>query len=58
MQVNTFGKYTVQMTTDTAKRLLGLAQKMDYSDLEASEVMDLNAVQLQLEAILEEAHNG
>jgi hypothetical protein len=49
-----FEKHTIKITAETAETLLELVRKLDYSEMTAGEVMALNGLQLDLEAIKEE----
>jgi hypothetical protein len=55
-QADTFGKYTIKIDVETAETLLDLVQTLDFSTLTKSQVYALNGLQLNLEAIKEEAN--
>lgn len=53
MSTNTFGKYQLLIDTDTAQTVLELVRGMDFTLLSKAQVMALNGLQLNLEAITE-----
>lgn len=57
MQADTFDKYTIKIDMDTAETILELVRTLDYSTMTKRQVWALNALQLNLEAIKEEAQN-
>lgn len=57
MQADTFDKYTIRIDMDTAETILELVRGLDYSTMTKAQVWALNALQLNLEAIKEEAQN-
>ena len=54
MSANTFGKHSVLIDTDTASLVLELVRTLDFTLMTKAQVMALNALQLNLEAVLEE----
>lgn len=54
-EVDTFGKYTIKIDLSTAETILELIRTLDYSTLTKQQVYELNGLQLNLEAIKEEA---
>lgn len=54
MSANTFGKHSVIIDTDTASLVLELVRTLDFQTMAKAQVMALNALQLNLEAVLEE----
>lgn len=56
MNTDTFGKYSIRIDADTAETILSLVQGIDYATLTKAQVMALNGLQLNLEAIKEEAN--
>jgi hypothetical protein len=57
METTSFGKYTVKIDVETAETLLELVRTLDFTTMTRRQVMALNGLQLNLEAI-REAQNG
>jgi hypothetical protein len=55
LQADTFNKYSVRISVETAQTLLELVRELDYSIMTREQVMALNGLQLNLEAIKEES---
>lgn len=53
-EVDTFGKYTIRIDADTAGTLLELVQQLDFQAMTKAQVMAMNGLQLNLQAIKEE----
>lgn len=51
---NTFGKHQILIDTDTAKTVLELVRTLDFATMTKAQVMALNGLQLNLEAITED----
>lgn len=56
MSSNTFGKHEILIDTDTVNTVLELVRTIDFQTLTRAQVMQLNGLQLNLEAIKEEAN--
>ncbi len=54
--MDTFGKYTIRIDVNTAETILELVRTLDYSTMTKAQVSALNGLQLNLEAIKEEAN--
>lgn len=54
-EVDTFDKYTIKIDVDTAETILELVRTLDFHTMTKQQVCALNALQLNLEAIKEEA---
>ena len=55
MSFNTFGKDQILIDADTAKTVLELIRTLDFQSMTKAQVMAMNGLQLNLEALIEES---